>query len=177
MSKKNYNAKISDINSIQGGPFQSCSRIGSGKKDPLPKISHTYHAMLKLGIFVDLLKKIKKKIHQPCDSFSNFCWYQHFPIKNQQSSLHQEIQIHNLGQNICRFFHFLTQFLFTTGKARLDYYHEKVNVQAAKRIAERLKTYDLFYRKDRVMCRIVFKLWRVSKYIEILSTKFSYFLY
>ena len=70
--KRNYNAKISDINSIQGGLFQSCSRIGSDKKVSLPKISHTYHTMLKLGIFVDLLKKIKK-IHKPCDSFPNFC--------------------------------------------------------------------------------------------------------
>ena len=33
----------------------------------------------------------------------------------------------NLGQNICRLFHFLAQFLFTTSETEPDYYHQKVN--------------------------------------------------
>ena len=44
---------------------------------------------------------------------------------------------HNLGQNICSFFHVLAQFLFTTSETEIDYYHQKVNV-----VAERLRTYD-----------------------------------
>ena len=45
----------------------------------------------------------------------------------------------NLGQNICRIFHFLAQFLFTTSETKLDYYHQKVNVQVAYQVAEQLK--------------------------------------
>ena len=45
---------------------------------------------------------------------------------------------HNLGQNICRLLHFSEQFLFTTNKTELDYYHQKVN----ERIAS-LKCLDL----------------------------------
>ena len=43
------------------------------------------------------------------------------------------------GQNICRLFHFLAKFVFTTSETELDYYHQKVNGW----VAERLKTYDL----------------------------------
>ena len=49
----------------------------------------------------------------------------------------------NLGQKICRLFHFLAQFVFTTSKTELDYYHQKVNERVALRVAEPLKTYDL----------------------------------
>ena len=45
---------------------------------------------------------------------------------------------HNLGQNICRLLHFSEQFLFTTNKTELDYYHQKVNVRIAS-----LKCLDL----------------------------------
>ena len=41
----------------------------------------------------------------------------------------------NLGQNICRLFHFLAQFLFTTSKTELDYYHQKVSARVASRVA------------------------------------------
>ena len=37
----------------------------------------------------------------------------------------------NLGQNICRLFHVLAQFLFTTSETELDYYHQRVNVWVA----------------------------------------------
>ena len=33
----------------------------------------------------------------------------------------------NLGQNICRHFHVLAQFLFTISETELDYYHQKMN--------------------------------------------------
>ena len=52
-------------------------------------------------------------------------------------------RLYNLGQNIWRLFHFLAQFLFTTNETELGYYHQKVNVRVASRVAERLKTYDL----------------------------------
>ena len=38
---------------------------------------------------------------------------------------------YNLGQNICILFHSLVQFLFTTNKTELGYYHHKGNVQVA----------------------------------------------
>ena len=47
---------------------------------------------------------------------------------------------YNLGQNICRFFHVLEQFLFTTSETELDYYQQKVDVRAASRVSERRKT-------------------------------------
>ena len=49
---------------------------------------------------------------------------------------------YNLGQKICRLFNFF-QFLFTTCETELDYYHQKVNILVASRVAKRLKTYDL----------------------------------
>ena len=49
----------------------------------------------------------------------------------------------NLGQNICRLFHNLAQFLFTKSETELDHYHQKVNVRVASRVAKRLKTWDL----------------------------------
>ena len=45
----------------------------------------------------------------------------------------------NLGQNICRL-HFLAQFVLITSETELNYYHQKVNVRVASRVAERLKT-------------------------------------
>ena len=50
---------------------------------------------------------------------------------------------YNLGQNIWRLFHFLAQFLFTTSKTELQYYHQKVSVRVASRVAERSKTWIL----------------------------------
>ena len=41
----------------------------------------------------------------------------------------------NLGQNICRLFQFLAQFLFTTSETELDYYHWNVNIRVASRAA------------------------------------------
>ena len=47
---------------------------------------------------------------------------------------------YNLGQNICRNFHFLAHFPFTISEAELDYYHQKVNVPFASLVAEQLMT-------------------------------------
>ena len=47
---------------------------------------------------------------------------------------------YNLGQNICRLFHVLAQFLFTSSQTELDYYHWKVNVRVTSRVAKQLKT-------------------------------------
>ena len=59
------------------------------------------------------------------------------------STLETDITVYNLGQNIWRLFHFLEQFFFTTSETELDYYHQKVSVQVASRIGERIKTLDL----------------------------------
>ena len=48
--------------------------------------------------------------------------------------------IYNLGQNICKLFHVLAQFLLTTREMELDYYRKKANVRVASRVTERLKT-------------------------------------
>ena len=46
----------------------------------------------------------------------------------------------NLGQNICRLFHFLAQLSFTTSETELDYYNQKVSVRVVSLISEQLKT-------------------------------------
>ena len=55
------------------------------------------------------------------------------------TSCKQTLHSLQLGQNICRLFHFLAQFVFTTCEKELDYLH-KVNVRAAERAAERPET-------------------------------------
>ena len=39
------------------------------------------------------------------------------------------LRAYNLGQNICRLFHFSAQFVFTTSETELDHYHQAVNVE------------------------------------------------
>ena len=53
---------VSIINPIQDELFQGCSRIGGGgqKCPPLPKICHTYPAMMKLGTVIPYPKKTQK---------------------------------------------------------------------------------------------------------------------
>ena len=48
-----------------------------------------------------------------------------------------------LGQNICRIFHVFVQFLLTTSDMELDFYHQKVDMRVASRVAQGLKTCDL----------------------------------
>ena len=54
-----------------------------------------------------------------------------------------DLTLYNLGQNICRRFHFLARFLFTTNDTELDYYHKKKSVRVASRVPERGKPSDL----------------------------------
>ena len=54
-----------------------------------------------------------------------------------------ESSYYNLGQNLCRLFHFVAQLVFTTSETELDYYHQKVNIRVSSRVVERLKTEDL----------------------------------
>ena len=71
---------IDSFNPIQDGLFWSCSRIGGGKKVPLPKICHTYPTIMILGTVVPYLKEDKRNIwmtwHTPA-----FCWNQHFSLE------------------------------------------------------------------------------------------------
>ena len=50
------------------------------------------------------------------------------------------LSYYNLAQNICRRFDSLAQILSTESETELNYYHEKVSVRVATRVAERLKT-------------------------------------
>ena len=47
--------------------------------------------------------------------------------------------MYNLGQNTCRLFRFLAQFVFTTSETELDYYQQKVNVRDASQVTEQLR--------------------------------------
>ena len=62
----------------------------------------------------------------------------------EQNRKREKIKIknnsYNLGQNICKLFHFLAQFLFTTSKTELGYYHQKVKVQVASQVTKLRKT-------------------------------------
>ena len=45
--------------------------------------------------------------------------------------------------NLCRLFHFLARFLFTTSDTELDYYHNKKSLRIFSRVPQRLKPSDL----------------------------------
>ena len=46
----------------------------------------------------------------------------------------------NHGKNICKLFHILKQFTFSTSERELDYYQKMVNLRVASWAAKRLKT-------------------------------------
>ena len=48
-----------------------------GQKGPLPKISHTYPTMMKLGTIIPYLKRIQK-VYESRDTLPDFCCHQHF---------------------------------------------------------------------------------------------------
>ena len=54
-----------------------------------------------------------------------------------------DLTIYSLRQNICRLFHFLARFLFTTSDTVLDYYHNKKSLRVSSRVTERLEHSDL----------------------------------
>ena len=60
------------FNPIQDELFRGCLRIWGGKKAPLPKICHTYPAMMKLGTVIPYPKKIQK-IYESRDAPLEFC--------------------------------------------------------------------------------------------------------
>ena len=47
-----------------------------------------------------------------------------------------QVQVYNLGQNICRLFHFLAQFVFTSSETELDYRLLRVVSRAAERLKD-----------------------------------------
>ena len=60
------------LNPIQDGPFWGCLRMGQAKSTPIPKISHAYSTMMKLGIVIPYPKKIQK-IDESRDTLLEFC--------------------------------------------------------------------------------------------------------
>ena len=60
------------FNPIHNGHFRGCSRMGGPKRPPLPKICHTYPAIIKLGTVIPYLKRIQK-IYKSRDTHHGFC--------------------------------------------------------------------------------------------------------
>ena len=44
--------------------------------------------------------------------------------------------VYNLGQNVCRLFHFLAQFVSITSETELACYDQNMNVRVTSRVAE-----------------------------------------
>ena len=63
----------------------------------------------------------------------------HFNSTPPQVIYDDNWHIYVLGQELWRLFHVLAQFLFTTSQTELDYYHQKVSLKIASRLAERLR--------------------------------------
>ena len=72
--------------------FGDTREWGGVKKVPLPRICHTYLAMMKLDTVIPHLKNIRK-IYESLDTPLEFCWHHHFFTENHQILLYQEIQI------------------------------------------------------------------------------------
>ena len=49
-----------------------------------------------------------------------------------------ELQPYKLALNICRFYHVLAWFLFSSAETELDYYHQKVKAWVALRLGEQI---------------------------------------
>ena len=64
-----------------------------------------------------LIYKVKKKFSRDCDKI-----------------------IIAIMDNICRLYHVLAQFPFTTNETELDYDHQKVSMRLAARVTEQRKT-------------------------------------
>ena len=58
-------------------------------------------------------------------------------VKNKRNFFRQSWRKH------LETFHFLAQFVFTTSEMEPHYYHQKVNIRVASRVAKWLKTYNL----------------------------------
>ena len=77
---------------IQDGSLRGSSRMGWGKKVPIPKICQTYPTMMKLGTVTSYLKKFQK-IYKSRETLLEICWHQYFFTRNQKLLLYEEIQI------------------------------------------------------------------------------------
>ena len=64
-------------------------RRGGYKNALLPKTSHTYPTIMKLGTVISYLKKFQK-LFESRDTPLDFCWNHYFLTGNQQILLYQE---------------------------------------------------------------------------------------
>ena len=85
-------------------------------------------------------RKLKRPIIKPCVFRRDCLDIEDRELCNNSPLVEAVNLFYNLGQNICRLFHFLAQFFFTTSETELDYYHQKVSARVASRVAKRLKT-------------------------------------
>ena len=102
-----------------GWPFSELLTDGGGQNAPFPKTCHTYPTKMKLGTIIPYLKKTQK-IYESRNTPLEFCWYQHFYIKNQQILLYQKIKIqiallHIISKSF-NFFWVFKDFLINTVK-------------------------------------------------------------
>ena len=67
------------------GLFGAAHEWGKGKKTPIPKFSHTYPTMMRLGAVKPCQEKIQNK-YKWRDTRLEFCWNQYFFTGNQQLS-------------------------------------------------------------------------------------------
>ena len=84
-------------------------RGGATKKAPLPKICHTYPAMMKLGTVIPYLKKTQK-LFESHDTPLELCWNQHFFIGNHQTLLYQNTDKIPFRYIISNYFNFFWVF-------------------------------------------------------------------
>ena len=71
------------FNPIEDGIFWGWSRMEEWwGRTPISKICDTYLTIMKLGTVIPSLKKTRK-IYGSHDTPFEFCWYQHFFIRNQ----------------------------------------------------------------------------------------------
>ena len=98
------------------------------KKASLPKISHTYPTIIKLGTVIPYLKEIKE-MYESRDTPCDFSWHQHFFFTgNQQILLYQEIQVLTaFWCIISNFFIFYRVFKYCYNKHRYNFHDVSKN--------------------------------------------------
>lgn len=55
--------------------------------------------------------------------------------------------MHNLRQNVCRLFYGEAEHLFPKSEKKLDYYHQKMNVQVGLLVTKQLKAFKNIHKK------------------------------
>ena len=90
-SSKRYTLNLLRIGFFGVAHRWGCERGQKGLHSPFIK-SVTDPKIMELGTVILYLKKIKKK-YKSRNTTLEFCWHQHFLIRNQQLLLYQEIQI------------------------------------------------------------------------------------